>query len=118
MKTKTIEVSEYVYERLDGLSLAHELSIAAVIDIGLDYLETKYKWPNNRWEDFLDQTYPLLQFCLNNATAIFRGGHLTIYVTHSFAYDQVTQNWSKLKESLNNFYKKDFNVTLALEHND
>jgi hypothetical protein len=118
MGTKIIEVSEYAYERLDSLSYAHDLSISALVEIGVNYLESENKWCDNQWEDFLESTSPILHFVLHSSQVFFDNNNLKIYPVSSFAYQQLKQNISKLKDSLKSFYKKDFNVTLVLEHHD
>ena len=118
MRTKTIEVSEYAYERLDSLRYVHDLSISAIVEIAVDYLETEHKWPDNKWEDFLESTSPILHFVLHSSQVFFDNNTLKIYPVSSFAYQQLKQNMSKLKDSLKSFYKKDLDVTLVLEYHD
>lgn len=132
MRTKTIEVSEYVYDRLETQSNLNNLKFSDLIEIGLElYLDKKlHEWRKSKnypkivlrklmgWDDFLDHTSALLQFYLHHAEVTFNEDSIKIYVDNSFAYDGIKQDMSKLKESLKSFYKKDLDVTLFLEYHD
>jgi len=132
MRTKTIEVSEYIYDRLNTQSIINNLKISDLIEIGLDlYLDEKLpEWRRSKnypkivlrklmgWDDFLDYTSALLRFHLHYAEVTFNEDSIKIYIDSSFAYEQLKQYMPKLKESLKSFYKKDLDVTLVLEYHD
>ena len=115
---KTVAISEDVFDRLNRLSVTNDVSIAKLVDLGLDYLETKYIGYVGTWDEFLEYTSPLLQFFLHDAIWHSDEGDFFIAVNNKYAYQQLKIHKHHLEESLKSFYRKDYSVSISMVNDD
>lgn len=114
---KTVAISEDVFDRLNRLSIACDLSIAKLVDEGLELLEKKYSGYQT-WDGFVDSTSPLLQFLLHNAIWNYDEGCHYIAVENKYAYNLLKSHEVDLIKSLKSYYGKDYSVSIDMVNND
>lgn len=114
---KTVAISEDVFNRLNRLSVTNDVSIAKLVDEGLDFLEKKYA-NYGTWDGFLEYTSPLLQYLLHNAIWNYDEGCHHIAVENKFAYNLLKHYEKDLIDSLKSYYGKDYSVYISMVNHD
>lgn len=114
---KTVAISEDVFDRLNRISITNDVSIAKLVDEGLDVLEKKYA-NYHTWDGFLEYTSPLLRFLLHNAIWNYDEGCHDIAVENKGAYNLLKHYEKDLIDSLKSYYGKDYLVYISMVSND
>lgn len=114
---KTVAISEDVFNRLNRLSVTKDVSIAKLVDEGLDFLEKKYA-NYGTWDGFLEYTSPGLRFLLHNAVWNYDKGCHYITVENKGAYNLLKDYEKNLIDSLKSYYGKGYSVNIYMLENE